>query len=78
MFILLIVPDRPSRIKALFAGSRSVIVSWRPPRKTHGKITHYTVHWASPGEKKHSRTRIIDPHTTHAMINDLDPSTYQV
>ena len=72
------VPERPSLIKALFAGANSVMVSWRPPGRSQGKITHYTVHWANPGGRSHSRTRIIDPHSTHALITDLTISTYQV
>ena len=72
------MPERPSLIKALFAGANSVMVSWSPPGRSQGKITHYTVHWANPGGRSHSRTRIIDPHTIHALITDLTISTYQV
>ena len=65
-------------MKAVIAGPRSAVVSWSPPKIPQGRITHYTVHWAGPGGRSHSRTRKVDPHSTHAVLDDLSHTSHQV
>ena len=72
------VPGSPRNLKAVASGTNEVIVSWLPPTHPRGKITHYTVHWAPPGAKSHSRVKRIDSHLTFATLKDLSAKTYQV
>jgi len=39
-----IVPDAPERIKWVVSGENAVIISWLPPRRPNGLLTHYTVY----------------------------------
>ncbi|XP_025265395.1 Down syndrome cell adhesion molecule-like protein Dscam2 isoform X4 [Camponotus floridanus] len=38
------VPDAPERIKWVVSGENAVIISWLPPRRPNGLLTHYTVY----------------------------------
>lgn len=49
------VPGPPSSIKAAALTGESILISWLPPKKPNGKITHYTVYAREAGRVgKHS------------------------
>lgn len=39
------VPGPPSAIRALPSGPQSVVVSWLPPERPNGVLTHYTLYY---------------------------------
>ena len=75
---MITVPEHPRMVKAVAAGPGALMVSWAPPERPLGRLTHYTVHWTGPGSRTHSRTRRVDAQANHALLQDLSPSKYQV
>ncbi|XP_069972795.1 cell adhesion molecule Dscam1 isoform X4 [Penaeus vannamei] len=72
------VPEAPARVKAVVSGPRAAVVSWAPPLRPRGRITRYTVHWASAGSRSMPHTRRVGPHVTHLTLHDLPHTTHEV
>ncbi|XP_047741073.1 Down syndrome cell adhesion molecule-like protein Dscam2 [Hyalella azteca] len=49
------VPQAPAKVKAVVSGPTSVRVAWSHPPRTHGPLTHYTVHYRT-GTNSESKT----------------------
>ncbi|XP_037792633.1 Down syndrome cell adhesion molecule-like protein Dscam2 [Penaeus monodon] len=72
------VPEAPARVKAVVSGPRAAVVSWAPPSSPRGRITRYTVHWASAGSRSAPHTRRVSPHFTHLTLHDLSHTAHEV
>ncbi|XP_063589130.1 cell adhesion molecule Dscam2-like [Penaeus indicus] len=72
------VPEAPARVKAVVSGPRAAVVSWAPPASPRGRITRYTVHWASAGSRSAPHTRRVSPHFTHLPLHDLSHTAHEV
>ncbi|ROT64498.1 putative Down syndrome cell adhesion molecule-like protein Dscam2 [Penaeus vannamei] len=72
------VPEAPARVKAVVSGPRAAVVSWAPPASPRGRITRYTVHWASAGSRSAPHTRRVSPHFTHLTLHDLSHTAHEV
>lgn len=44
LYLIIIVPEAPSAIKAVVSSDNAVVISWLPPRKSNGILTKYTVY----------------------------------
>ncbi|XP_047735527.1 Down syndrome cell adhesion molecule-like protein Dscam2 [Hyalella azteca] len=70
------VPSAPESIKAVAVGPHSAIVAWRPPLRTNGLVTKYTVRWRTPADAKTwpsdlVSTKVVDGEERTTTVHDL-------
>lgn len=46
-----IVPEAPSKVKALVMSGDSILVSWKPPEQPNGIVSQYTVYVREDSEE---------------------------
>lgn len=57
----LTVPGPPAAIKAAALSKDSILISWLPPEKPNGRITHYTVYAREAGRVGKHKTYMVRP-----------------
>lgn len=67
------LPEVPAGIKAVASSATSIIVSWQPPLKSNGNITHYNVHIRGVGLDWHHFA--LPPHETSYHAENLHKRT---
>lgn len=55
------VPGPPAAIKAAALSKDSILISWLPPEKPNGRITHYTVYAREAGRVGKHKTYMVRP-----------------
>ncbi|XP_052129243.1 cell adhesion molecule Dscam2-like isoform X3 [Frankliniella occidentalis] len=68
------VPDAPADIKVVASSSSSLVVSWLPPTRPHGRLTGYTVYHRAldaPGgrEQDSAKHRLPPAATSYEAVN---------
>lgn len=56
-----LVPGPPAKVKAAAISEESILVSWLPPHKPNGRITHFTVYSREAGRIGKHKTHIVRP-----------------
>ena len=69
------MPDAPSNVKAVSSDRHSVLVSWLPPIKPNGQLTHYSVFMKTMESGRQFTQHYETPSTDQAfLVRGLNPN----